>query len=747
MNSTPSERDGDNATGTFSAHDGTAGTHAGSVDIAEPAVQADGPDSTGPAPVVTGRPRSEVRLDIQALRALAVGLVVLFHLWPQRLSGGYVGVDVFFVISGFLITAHLLREADRTGKISLPRFWARRARRLLPASLLVLAVTAAATWFWVPTSQWPQYFREIGASALYVQNWVLSIDAVDYLAANNEPSPAQHFWSLSLEEQFYLVWPLLMLAAVFAARKFGRNRHLWVGATLSLVALASFVLSITWTISNQASAYFVTPTRVWEFAAGGLVAVFWPAPAKNLPAVRSVVAWLGLAAIVVTGFLYTDQTPFPGYTALLPVAGTLAVLWAGTAGRVWSPGIIGDRKPIQFLGDISYSVYLWHWPMIVILPYVLGHELGKGWKSAIIVATLVVAWLTKIFVEDPVRRGRVATVKPRWVLVAAAAGMAIVTVVSSLGTTRAEDLAVQGNKDAVALAKANTPCFGAAASDPANQPCINPDLDGKIVPSPVAALTDAGGNSYNCYTGGGSAKLDVCTLPGTTDKPVKRIALVGDSHAAMFRPALEKLLKRQNWSVDLYLKQACPWTAAPVVRLDVPKNWPSLCASYRDTIQKLLEDPKGPKYDLIVVNAARTDLVQLEAGQTEKDVEVAGYVKAWKPVLDAGTPIMVIVDNPVMPLDYMKCVERTSPKDIARCGVSRAEGLGNPDTQQLAAEQLKGVSVYDMTDFYCSTDFCRTVIGGVIVYRDEHHITGTWSRTLTPFLEQALQKELSATDK
>ncbi|MDQ5808759.1 MAG: acyltransferase, partial [Actinomycetota bacterium] len=226
-----------------------------------------------------------MRSEIQALRGIAVLLVVVFHLWPSALPGGFVGVDVFFVISGFLITGQLVREVDRTGRVSLAGFWARRARRILPAALVVLAACALLTKAAVPETQWDQFFGEIVASAAYVENWHLAEAAVDYQAADDAPSPVRHFWSLSVEEQFYLVWPLLIVAALLAGRR-------WIPWTLGAVTAASFAWSLHETAADPAAAYFVTPTRAWEFGVGGLLALL-PLTRRATPA--PTVA--GLAAI------------------------------------------------------------------------------------------------------------------------------------------------------------------------------------------------------------------------------------------------------------------------------------------------------------------------------------------------------------------------------------------------------------------------------------------------------------------
>src|SRR3954469_4412246 len=255
-----------------------------------------------------------VRAEIQALRALAVALVVVCHSWPHVLPGGFVGVDVFFVISGYLITAQLLAEVRRRGTVSLTGFWARRARRILPAALLVLAGCALATVAWVPQNHWQQFLDEIRASTAYVENWQLAHTATDYFAnAASVQSPVQHYWSLSAEEQFYLVWPVLIGLTVLVGRRYS------LAIAMGGLGLASLAYSIYDTHANPAAAYFITPTRAWEFAAGGLLALA-PAIKRGSPPL----SWLGLAAIAAGAVLYSSETPFPGYAAALPVLGAVA---------------------------------------------------------------------------------------------------------------------------------------------------------------------------------------------------------------------------------------------------------------------------------------------------------------------------------------------------------------------------------------------------------------------------------------
>lgn len=330
--------------------------------------------------------RTRFRTDIQALRALAIAVVVLNHLWPTRLTGGYVGVDVFFVISGYLITAHLLGELARTGSIRLGRFYARRIRRLLPAALFVLAVSAVLVAIFLPYPRWLRNAAEIAASAAYVENWALAALSVDYSAANAAASVAQHYWSLSVEEQFYILWPLLILAAALGARAFLRSVN--AGRTLvifvSLVAGASLAASVLFTAAAPSAAYFATFTRAWEFGVGALIALA-PATWRLRRRIANVLAIAGFIAILWSAFVYDDSTAFPGSAALIPVLGTAAIIAAGTRNDDLWHSAITARRPIQWLGNVSYSLYLWHWPLIVLAPFALRTESSFGMRVGVLI--------------------------------------------------------------------------------------------------------------------------------------------------------------------------------------------------------------------------------------------------------------------------------------------------------------------------------------------------------------------------
>ncbi|ANJ27881.1 hypothetical protein ATC03_15325 [Agromyces aureus] len=336
--------------------------------------------------------------------------MVLHHGWPAIAPAGYMGVDVFFVVSGYLITALLLREVDRTGRISLREFYVRRARRILPAAMAVLLAVSAATLAFAPYRDWAAYFREIVASTFYVENWRLAVDSQLPASADLESTPVQHFWSLSVEEQFYLAWPLLILLALWILRRRGHSlqRILWV--VLGAVTSASFAWSLVLIGSDHNLAYFSTVARAWEFGVGGLLALLASSAPRFFAAsgqgVRAAASWAGLALIVVPIATFQDTEAFPGVWVLLPVVGTLAIIWAGLPATRWSTAGVVGLRPVQWMGDVSYSLYLWHWPIFMFVPMITGVPSPPLLMVALVGVSLVVAALSKQFIEDHFRRRR-----------------------------------------------------------------------------------------------------------------------------------------------------------------------------------------------------------------------------------------------------------------------------------------------------------------------------------------------------
>jgi peptidoglycan/LPS O-acetylase OafA/YrhL len=638
-----------------------------------------------------------VRSEIQALRGIAVALVVVCHLWPSVLPGGYVGVDVFFAISGFLITGHLLREE----RISLAAFWARRARRILPAALFVLGVCALATLAIVPETRWPQFLTEIRASALYVQNWQLAASAVDYFASADGPSPVQHYWSLSAEEQFYLVWPIVLLAL---------RRH--AGIAMAVIALASLGYSIHDTASDPAAAYFITPTRAWEFAAGGLLAFAGTSR-------RPWVSWVGLVAIALAAVFYSPATPFPGFTAALPVAGALAVISA-------RPPAPLRFKPLLFLGDISYSVYLWHWPLLTLAPYATAGRVDTPTTLTVLMLTILLAWLTKLLIEDPIRHRRLR-VLPTF----ASAGVATAAVLGLVASGNAQlrgDLQAAERASAQVLASA-PPCFAAQARDPEHS-CRNPKLRLTVVPTPIEAHKQ---HNSPCPKLEVRGLLYVCGFGVAPAKATTTVALVGDSHAAHWRAALSVVAKAKNWTGVSLSHTGCPLSKATK---NLPQPRRSECVQWNKQVLQWFK--RHPEVTTVFVSQISGGAGVIAPGRDQLAAQRAGYAAAWKALPATVKEIIVLRDTPKVVGDTDTCVQeaiaRHRPAGTA-CAVSRRSALTIDSATRAASGRAR---VIDLTSFFCDRRRCYPVIGGALVFKDQNHMTETWSASLGPYLLRAL---------
>ncbi|MBV9830075.1 MAG: acyltransferase, partial [Marmoricola sp.] len=676
-----------------------------------------------------------VRPEIQGLRCVAVMLVVLYHLWPGRLRGGYIGVDVFFVISGFLITGNLLRDVDRRGRVSLAQFWARRVRRLLPAAFLVLLVTGLVTLVFVPRLQWQQFFKEIGACTLYIENWSLAHDAVDYLAETNSPSPVQHYWTLSVEEQFYIVWPLLILLGLALATTLRRSRRVPITAVLGAAVAGSLAYSLWFTQSDPQYAYFSTFTRAWEFGAGALLAC---ATRMLLPTKgAAVLGWLGLLGIAVGALVFNGRTPMPGTAAILVVVCSVLVIGAGDPQQRWSPTRLLTWRPATFIGDISYSIYLWHWPLLVLFPYVFNHRAGFTDRVGILVVTVLAAWATKRFVEDPVRTNRTLIARPAGFSILAAAVVAAV-IVAGCGTVwwRVEKQTQASEALARNLLDNAPACFGAAARDPHAQGCPNHRLDGTIVPS-VTAVADDYPNYPSCDAQMLRRPLEPCEFGAVNDPKVPLAVVIGDSHARALMPALLELAKKRVLSLELFTSGGCAWgDGQPQI---ATKTLRDSCASMKAEMQPMLER-SAKRYAFILTTAWTNKQAQPLSSPGP------AMAAAWAPLARRGVPIVAVRDNPSAggaPQDNPNnCLAKVDVKDAnARCSLDRRRTLDRwPDPFAQAVARTKGAHLIDLTRFYCDRTTCPAVIGGVDVYRDNSHITVTYARTLAPYLLRELRR-------
>jgi peptidoglycan/LPS O-acetylase OafA/YrhL len=692
-----------------------------------------------------------IRGDIQGLRALAVSLVLLFHLWPNRLGGGYIGVDVFFVISGFLITAHLLSRPPRNLH-GLGDFWSRRIRRLLPASFLVLGVTLLASRLIAPETQWANTARDIRGATMYIVNWRLANNSVDYLAAENLPSPAQHFWSLSVEEQFYLGWPVLILVLVWWAVRRGRDTLTTIMTGLSLVVIASFAWSMWKSIDQPAAGFFVTPTRIWELGVGALLAAFVLRreragsgyPANDGPW-RVGLTVVGLAAILWAAITYSGSTPFPGWHAAIPVLGSALLIGIGPATRPGGLDRILDNPAAQWLGDISYSVYLWHWPMIVLLPDISGGHLGRLDKLVILATTLVLAHLTKIYVEDRFRRPRATQRRaPRLRPTFALAALGMATLVA-LSTVQLAEVSQRQEKAQVALQKAlsgDATCFAANATVPGSGCELT--RSGEVVPAPAQAVDDkADAYGPDCREFAPYPDTASCTY-GDPRGDV-RVALAGNSHALSWQPPVDRIGKASGWRVTTYFAAGCRLSDA---RTELStREHEEGCLAWGKRVGKKLRDGN---FDLVVmVNST---------GPLTEDGNESPTMRYWERghrsflerlTANGGPRVVVIHDTPdpdlKPPVPIPDCVAKHRDDLLACSGSRSAWAMDDPMVDAARGMRSANVSVADLTDHLCFETRCPTVIGGVIVYFDTHHLTRTYSRSLARFLEPHLTRALRST--
>ncbi|GAA5022417.1 SGNH hydrolase domain-containing protein [Terrabacter aeriphilus] len=694
------------------------------------------PTAVTERPAPTGRTaKAAPRKDIQALRAVAVTLVVLYHFWPQRLTGGYVGVDVFFVISGFLITLHLLERPIRSGA-DLLSFWARRVRRLIPAATVVLVVTLGASLVWLPQTVHTRSAQEVIASALYVENWMLALTSTDYLATDQLHSATQHYWSLSVEEQFYIVWPLLLGLAFLVARRLGRSFRFPPLVVISAITLASLAFSAWFTGEDAAQAYFVSTTRVWELGIGAVLAAAVHAGLRfRVPVVRVGLVWAGLAAILWSAVSFTAATPFPGVAALLPTLGAAAVIAARSDDLAAGPRRLWSVRPVQWLGDVSYSVYLWHWPAIVLAPFVLDDDSVAWWQKLLILAVvLVLSAASKRWVEDLMRfTPRIARSTGRsFVLLAVCLGLSVGLAGLALWQTQRTEAAA-----AAVVVDSSAPCVGADAFRTAS--CAGRDLG--MLTNPIQAAQDKPQvYADDCWNNRPFTRRKVCSY-GPKDAAVK-VALYGNSHAGQWSPPILATARERGWRVDTYIASECYSVDVPVAfgTQALEDACTALNTWARDRITT-------GGYDLVVMSDRTLQPLAGVPAARKVATAKAAYGRVVDGFVEAGARVLAIRDTPGSAESVPDCVAQHAD-DVSRCATDVAyrgtSGL-EPDPLADAAEARAGADVHllDVTDLLCRDGSCPAVLGGLITYFDHGHMTRTFSMSLLPEVSAALRDALA----
>lgn len=657
--------------------------------------------------------------EIQGLRAIAVGTVLLFHIWPGLVPGGFVGVDVFFVISGYLITGSLIRDIDSGRTNPLLRFYGRRIRRLMPAATLV-ALFCAASIPLLPFVQWPAVANDIIASSLYVQNWWLIYQSVDYLAQGQAPSLLQHYWSLSIEEQFYMVWPLLLILVAALSAKRALRTYLFYGLVL-LVTASSLGYGIWLTGESPDQAYFSTFTRLWELGIGALLAVANLPNARTPPVIRLLAGWTGLALIIFSAISLSKKTAFPGIAALMPTIGAALVI-VGSQCYDLSGNInnLLKQKPLAYIGDISYSLYLWHWPLIAILAAITGRLPGLVEGLALLGLSIILAGITKVHVEDRYRHqqqelktGNSAR-SPRLAIACIAVILVTGFAIKAFYTQQTTHV----------LASTLDP---AVLNDYANQ-VFNPRSP--TIPDVKTARED-NPELYRreCHVGKQSGIPRGCLFGA--ENALKTLYLVGDSHAAQWLPTLRTLgYDRGDWKIITHTKSVCPFVALPVIR-DGRETVYETCSEWNRALTDLILSARP---DLVVTSMSSYRLAATD--QTSNPPLSAGIALAWQPLIAAGIPIVNINDTPHVGVDIPECL--SSPfGSIERCSVEVPEyELVHPAHR--LAETSDGALSVNLNQLICQGRHCPPVKGQILIWRDSNHLTATFARYLAPQLGEKL---------
>lgn len=672
-----------------------------------------GPAPVGPAGAPGEAGARGYRSELQGLRALAVLLVVVHHVWTGRVSGG---VDAFFVISGFLITGQLVRSWER-GDLSIPRQWTRTAVRIVPATATVLLATVVAAVALLPENRWFQSIGDVVASALFVENWRLAVESVDYFGPRDDAGVLQHLWSLSVQMQFYLLWPVLLAALGLVAARTRRARIRPAAALLvGGIGAASLAYAVRLTATDQPPAYFDSRARVWEFAAGGLLALV--IDRLDLPArFRIGLGWAGVAGLVSCGLMPGLSGGFPGWAALWPVLACVAVLAAGATGHRFGADRLLVTRPARIVGDLSFTWYLWHWPVLVITLAVRDEPIAGPLDGLLVIMlSLLFAVLTRRLVEAP----PLTWPRPASIRFAVATALPVVLAV---GLWQAESLR---RADSYALAFDDPDHPGARALEAGFEYWGAPTP--KLAPAFVALPGQwAGTGGMSCERSPRGAGLEICRSQAR-GTPQLKLLVVGDSHPTQLLAALRPIAAERNWSLVVMSRGGCAFSTRSEIRPDDRS-----CLGWNAAAADQIPDERP---DFVLTMASR----DVRVGNTE--VTPAGFVDQWRRLDAEGIPVLAVRDNPRWGFAPSACVEAHG-RTAERCGAPRSDILGARPPYLDITDPPPNVVYIDLSDSYCDPERCSPVVGNVLVYMDDNHVSSTYLTSMVPAVSRALDRAVT----
>jgi peptidoglycan/LPS O-acetylase OafA/YrhL len=697
-------------------------------------------------------------------------LVIAYHFKLGPFHGGLIGVDVFFVLSGFLITSLLLRELQSTNTISLSDFWARRVRRLLPASALVIVATLIAARSLLSPIQLRSVGHDALAAATFVINLVLGRRSNDYLgaqAAEASPSPLLHFWSLALEEQFYVVWPVVILLV----SRYARDRIRAITATVATLGAASLLACLYFTSRSPIWAFYLLPTRAWELLAGAGLALVGARVVRIPEQTRALIGWLGIGGIVVASLVISDSTVFPGYAALLPVLATVAVVGIGGASTRNGPIMLLRARPLQWVGKRSYAIYLWHWPVFILAdakwgPLTLPQRIGA------LAVTGSLATISYILVEDPVRHAAWLAAHARRTLAVGACLVALASVAAVLtyrGEVKATGEAVAGPDlgldDPEAETTERVDSTAPPATDNGAEPTDTTPPDASGTPTTASAtvysletliarndpivdaairleevpsnLTPSFGRiskdlpsiyGDGCLLDPGQTEAGECTFgdPNSTTK----VALVGDSHAAQWFPAVEEAAKRRGWRLVVLVKKGC--AMAEFVTYDEANRKRAECAPWR---KKVLARLEAEQPNLILAATYRYRLTNRPARSNARQQWLAALTPTLKTLRKTTDHLVFLGDIP-HPESWPATCLSNNMSSARDCLMDRSKAERRPVLEaEVAAAKAADATYVKVSDWMCNLQQCAVMLGNIQLYRDDNHIGATASRYFLPFIE------------
>lgn len=632
------------------------------------------------------------------------------------MPGGYVGVDVFFVISGFLITSHLLRQLDDEGRVRFGEFYARRARRILPAAFVVVAGTLLVGYVVLPRLDLPTFFADAAATALYIPNVMFAFRRVSYLAEENAPSLFQHFWSLGIEEQFYLLWPAALVLMFLLVRR-SRRVLFWI---VAICVVASFVLGAIMTGWRQPWAFFLLPTRAWELGAGGIAAFLISHPQMRAapPALKAVLAWLGLAGIVLAALIFDDSTPFPGVSAALPVLATAIVILFSDTNHAWSPAPFLSVRPVVFIGTISYSLYLVHWPVLEFPAQAGGDGASPPlWVNLLLcVLAGAFAYLLYRFVEVPAMRKPWLRARPGRSLWLALTASVLVAAVGLAGWQITRSTPIDAGVRYAPSASSGVPDF----------------ID--YVPSNLTPTLQAAGTTGDrCLYPVGrpiDTSSEPCLFSENDQAPL--IAVWGDSHAGHLTAALMPLVEAGEIQLSVFGKGSCPSSGAAREQ----RYAAAYCAEYQDWALSSIQ--KSRPQAVFFSNYSR--LYAEESSILSAPLSAEEWTNPYRETLaalPAETRAVIVAQTPVMDADVPTCLS-AHVQNARACGREQASALDNPLGAAESTLIAGDVSMLDLEDQFCRDGFCGAISGATLVYRDSHHITDEFAAGLAAEFRQHL---------